>query len=453
MSLIGGLFSTVVVSLSMMGKNFSVSESYKRNAEELSLCLKNKGIDPSRYGDNALANIELLTLAKAQKLDRETKFFIEDSRILTDFDDNPFVLVKLNYGFGVYSVLSHVFAEMTVSGQGNPYGEYVHLKKKLKYVWLHDYYIEVDPNNYIGLRNKTKITERGDIESLRESSYTIGKKFMEMSDKCNEEYVITNTEHFEYTTVYDDGSRGGGSVPKTPFDSQVWYNSEIPYSWYFKKNKEEFPHNGSGTCGHVALSMLLGYNEFFKCAGYFSDEQSSNYITPAVSNNFGDAVPDIADNFQYDVLNATPASVSWVIKDAAESFLRGKNVHYSHYDRVWEFGSVLEPLDRGFPAILFGWNFPKLENEDGKKNTGCHAIVAYAYHKLSLPSGSAVYELTCHYGWEGEGYQEMVIPLPAFYEQGSIYSLFNESEHVCKGYFLNEHGRTVRCGCGNVLIV
>ena len=96
-----GLISTITVATSLAGRNYPVSDTYRRSVSELSACLKNKGIDPSKNEENRLANIELLTLAHAQKLDNETEFFIENSRVLTDFDDNPFVLVELNRGLRV----------------------------------------------------------------------------------------------------------------------------------------------------------------------------------------------------------------------------------------------------------------------------------------------------------------------------------------------------------------
>ena len=84
---------------------------------------------------------------------------------------------------------------------------------------------------------------------------------------------------------------------------------------------------------------------------------------------------------------------------------------------------------------------------------GFHAIVVYGLRMQFYQNLSEIVhvELTCHYGWEGDGYQEMVIPMPSYLEQGSIYSLYNESEHICKGYFLNERGTILMCGCGKVL--
>lgn len=453
MLLTDALILSAVIASTAAGANVPTSKSYERNMKELSYCLRAKGADMRLYGDNTLANIELLTVGYAHNLEPEKAYSIEWSRVLTDFNDNPFVLVKLNHGFGIYSVMNHVFSEMTVADGGNPYGEYARSGNRLKYVWLTDYYVEKSPTELVCLREERTIKDEEELANLKELSYEINKQFLEMNGKLREEFVLTNHDNLSYTTLYDDGIRGGTCKPATPYDAEKGINVEVPYSWYFRKNYSGFPYNERGTCGYVALTMLLAYNEFFKCAGYFSDEESQKWIEPAVSDVFGEAVPKIPEEFQYAMWGQDiKGSFSIGIDAAARSFLKGKNVKCNHYDALWKWSDARYPIMKGSPAILFGWNFPKL---DGTR-TGNHAITAYGFHESDIFGGELYF--TCHYGWRpkkewvGEHpYAEMVIPQPGLYEQGSVYSLLNESEHICKGYFKDDHGSAVRCGCGRIL--
>jgi|GEM_PF-4021885 len=453
MAISSALTLLAVITSVASGTNTPISRTYERNMKELSLCLKAKGADMKAYSEKTLANIELLTIGYAKKLDAEKSYSIEWSRILTDFDENPFVLVKLNHGFGIYSVMNHVFSEMTVVGTGNPYGEYAHTNNRLKYVWLTDYYVEKSSSEFVCLRDGRTTKDDEELSNLKGLSYEINKKFFEMHGKLREEYIITNSDNLSYTTLYDDGMRGGTIKPSTPYDVESGFDVEIPNSWYFRKNYDGFPKNEKGTCGYVALTMLLAYNEFFKCAGYFSDEQSEKWITPAVSDVFGEEVPKIPTDFQYAMWGDNiSGSISTTIKAAATIFLLSKKVNYWQYDALWKFADIRIPLSLGSPAILFGWNFPQLDD----KRSGNHAVTVYGFHQSDLFFGE-VY-LTCHYGWPNydddfgdNAYARMVIPCLDMYEQGSVYSLINLSNHVCKGYFQDTNGSTVRCGCGRIM--
>ena len=448
MSFVNTLAFTAAMALTLTGQNRSIPKTYQKNLDRLLVCLRGKDVNTSVYGVYTIANIELLALSYANKIDDSKSYSVMWSEVLTDFDNNPFLFVKLNCGFGVYDVLNNVFAEMTTSGSNNPFGEYARSGTRLKYVWLNDYYVDTAQKRFIGLRNESEITNDIDIEALVDLSKQINKSFAGLRDKGNEEYVIFNSSNLALTTIYDDGTRGGGQVPKSPYDNDDWFTSEVPYSWYFRKNRDGMPRNEDGICGYVSLSMVLVYNEVFMCSGYFDDEESAEWLSKAVSNNFRDVIPSIADDFPFAVWgDDIHGSASWNIKEAAETFLQGKNVRYSHYNRAWVFGDVTETINHGFPAILFGWHFPTYQ--ENHRYTGMHAIIAYAFHILEDTNETERSLITCHYGWKGD-YSEMTIPLPDIFEQGSIYALYNESEHVCKGYFVNDYGNVVRCGCGRI---
>jgi hypothetical protein len=454
MAISSALTLLAVITSVASGTNTPISRTYERNMKELSLCLKAKGADMKAYSEETLANIELLTVGYAKKLDAEKTYSIEWSRILTDFDENPFVLVKLNHGFGIYSVMNHVFSEMTVVGTGNPYGEYAHTNNRLKYVWLTDYYVEKSSSEFVCLRDGRTTKDDEELSNLKGLSYEINKKFFEMRGKLREEYIITNSDNLSYTTLYDDGMRGGTCSPKTPYDDEEWLNKEVPNSWYFKNNHRNFPLNESGQCGYTALAMLLGYNEIFGCPGYFSDEESKQWIEPAVTNNYQCEVPNILDEFIFKTWgDDIGGSTAYNIMLASIKFLAGKSVIYKHYTALWEFSNLLFPINNGSPEILFGVGF---KNEKDGGFTGMHALTVYGYHLLKDETRELL--LTCHFGWESSGpvgsgvtYSQMTIPSPGIFQLGSLYSLFNMSLHHCKAYFQKVNSTQSWCGCGRIV--
>ena len=235
-----------------------------------------------------------------------------------------------------------------------------------------------------------------------------------------------------------------GSSPmnhKEADEGLIYADVEVPYSWYFKRNISEYPYNETGYCGYVAASMLLGYNEIFASAGYFSADEATTYITPYVGSRISDTewdgVPEISDSFPTDIWGEDiGGAVPGDIHSAVDSFLKGKGKRYDVYDFVWYFSTVTDPIKDGVPAAYFG----SMTEPSG--GSFFHVVTAYGYYK---DSG----DLLVHYGWDG--YSQVVMSQLGMFARGGVLAVYNKHQHVHGDYFIDEKDHKHYCACGEVL--
>jgi len=442
------MLTAIAATASLVGCRKTVTEKYQIKSKELLLITEKKGI--SIFNDYVLANIELLSLNRAKNYHPDKSYYVVDSKAVCDFDDNPYAVVALNFGYSIYSVGTGVFLETNFSADNSCLKGVLDNKNPIYYGFLSEFFASFDDKFInLGISDSEGFLEKDLINDLRDHAFDINNSLMEIKNTTNMDFVIENKEGFQYSTMYDDGQNCGSS-PWTTIKPYVTSRNvkEVKNSWYFKKCKKgRFPTNKTGICGYIALSIVLGYNEFFLSSGYFSDDESEKYIKHCVSNRFGDDVPAIADSFPFDIWGEKIGS-SWssIIRTAADDFLKGKAVNYSNEEYWLSFGSATKSIDDGFPAIVFGTNFRKNDNN----LTGPHAIIVYGYETTRYNNGDWDMNYICHYGYTGEGYSEVIIPPVNLFQQGSIYSIYNKGQHVCKGYFESTSDGLERCGCGKV---
>jgi hypothetical protein len=258
----------------------------------------------------------------------------------------------------------------------------------------------------------------------------------------------------DYNTSYFDALKQD-SLYKENEISVVSDNNNpvyVEFYKYFELNKYNYAWDTKGICGYVALSLILGYNEFIKCHGYFSYDEESKYIEPAQGPMLIDTVPKISDDFiTYAFGIDIGESWSQTIDDAAKKFLTGKNVEYELYNRYWHFGHVTDPIkNNDEPVILFGSlpNSPVTkDNADSASSYNGsyvnHAVVVYGYY----PNDN---RLICHYGWKNHPeYTKAVIAYPSYFKLGSMFSIINKSEHkCCQSYYDESDGMEYYCARG-----
>lgn len=372
-----------------------------------------------------------LMLLDARRLSGSNELQIKRIKTLCDFAGNQFVLTEFSTsGYSIYDVNSGTIVEVNVYGSS----PYLDSTGELLYVPLNGYYA----------RNGKVITDLIEGEAISEET-------AEYLAIYSEEYSKASAQSAKEENI--DFVNGDSQIE--PADYEVHYgeelvyaDTEVPYSWYFKLNNDQFPHNGKSFCGYTAASMLLGYNEFFNSTGYFSEEESRKYINPYIGNipstwpssaktTSPGGVPEIIDAFPTevwgdDIGGSTPSDIDTAIKN----FMDGKDKEFEIYNFVSIFANVYDPIKDGCPAILFG-------NLDHVQQSGkvMHAVVAYG----SYDDG----RLLCHYGWEG--YQQVVISLPGLFEFGGVIAIFNKSRHIHNEYFKDAKSEILYCGCGEVM--
>lgn len=226
----------------------------------------------------------------------------------------------------------------------------------------------------------------------------------------------------------------------------------VEFYKYFELNKYNYPTNNGKNCGYIALSLILGYNEFIKCHGYFSYEEECKYIELAEGYMLTTTVPKIKEKFITDIFGEnTGESWSQTIDDATKKFLTGKNVEYELYNRYWHFGHVTDPIkNNDEPVILFG-NLPNSpvtkDNADSANSYNGsytnHAVVVYGYY----PNDN---RLICHYGWkDSPEYSKAVIAYPSYFKLGSMFAIINKSEHkCCQSYYYESDSFEYYCAKG-----
>ena len=354
----------------------------------------------------------------------------KETRIVHDFVENEYLFVSFgSIGYDVVNVANDdvveisPFAGMPFSDEDNAY-----------YVPWIGYFRRLG-NLYFNVQDGHELSH-DEVEKLKEES----SRFAAQS-------VIDATENQTNANLCKKAKVGPKktATPPTnnPINSGIIYaDHEVPYSWFFKRNYNQFPTNDTGTCGYVSASMLLAYNEIFKSTGYFSAKESADYITPYVgsfSPNGWNGVPDLSDSFPKSVWGKNiGSSVPSTVHSAIDLFMNGKNKLYEVYEYVWKFATITDPVKEGCPAAYFG-NIQSPTNSDAWAD---HVVTVYGYYNDG--------KLLVHYGWEG--YSQVVMSQLGIFKQGGVIAIYNKSEHVHNDrYFVDRSTGKRYCGCGRLM--
>lgn len=358
-------------------------------------------------------------------------YSLSRSKLLHDFNGNEYVLAEFSpFGYGIYNVANGDVVE-AAPGEESPFSK---TDGDLYYLpWVGCY--EKIREDYFDLSTGKALPDEA-LARLKEES----DAFVERS--------LTSINEANIAKV-DDGVAFGRMVPMRVADGDhpIWNgeisaDTEVPYSWYFKRCAVEFPTNSSGYCGYVAGSMLLAYNEIFKSTGYFSAAEASNYISPfrgswtgswnsSSSQNGPLGVPDLSDSFPrtewgQDIGGSAPNDIA----NAINSFMAGKSKDYDLYNYVSVFSNIYDPIKDGVPAAYFG-NISML-------NGGNHVIVVYGKYNDG--------RLLCHFGWEYK--TQVMMSRLGLFQEGGVLAVYNHSAHVHNKYFINNVDGHKYCGCG-----
>ncbi|MDR1697649.1 MAG: hypothetical protein LBR37_01870 [Erysipelotrichaceae bacterium] len=390
---------------------------------------------------------------------------------LEDFSDNDYLLgvYNDNEGYAILHLTSGDFVEIapfTVPPL-NDLGLFSINSKEiiptgLKYFPMNGIY-EHDKNtaSYINLHDNSIIKET-EIENVVFESELYSKAIVDTNYNYSFNAELRGEVPIQANAAPRDGTPGDGLYPA--INGLLTADKEVPRSWYFKRSTHQFAYDNpaykenpdGGSCGYVAIGLILSYAEIFSSTGYFSASESAKFISPYYGyENYSQAVPIIRDNlipYLYDLhkrpYGTTPIDARWIV----DEFLIGKNKAYEDYMWLAFSATPSDPIKDGVPAIFFG-NFDDPSDPPERTN---HAIVAYGYYNTA--SGTPSDKFLTHFGWKKNSqFSQVIMTIPNIFRFGGVYALYNKAPHVHNKYFeiayTNSLGYGIKyyCGCGQLM--
>lgn len=265
-------------------------------------------------------------------------------------------------------------------------------------------------------------------------------------EAASQEYTDYLEENYEESvgqkiTLLSKG--GGGSSGRQSWNvditnQEITADVEVPHAWFFKYNSWQFSYmslGSDGICEYIAFLLLAEYQDFFGCAGYFSDAELNTYVTSPQASDFASAIPIVSDSFCKDLYEGNSKKETLDIgdlNDLLKSFMSGKSVSYDHAAAYWMFGNPKDVIKKGRPDMMCGM----MPNPYGGKDIA-HNIIAYGY----FTKGTYKNKYLTHYGWNTDS--QCIVSRP--FMSGYDWSIINKSPHRHR-YIFNVNG-DLKCGC------
>lgn len=337
----------------------------------------------------------------------EEGYRVEDKEIISDFANNTYTLFNLNpKGYLIVNDESSVLVEGSFTVD-SPYENY----DSDKYYLGPLNYIVKNNDGYYSIYDGENFEYSNDLET---SSIKLNNNIKNVYDNELSRLNYNLNNGFSITE-----SLNSGDIPPNPngsiIDTSGW--TKIDYHHYFS-HLNYFPDNTDGTCGFVALSIILGYldtfyhddtipnNRVYKDGRYYYLTQKSVYTgepnTSNIPHNLWSRSPGTKDDMQYLLLKykhyflrnsngyaVTGNNLKATFKDYSEEFIAA-NSRQNYYPIVGTFFNThkkpREMIDNGIPTILVMTKY----DSSIKKGT-FHDVVAYGY-KDDL--------FLAHFGWD-----------------------------------------------------
>ena len=405
-------------------------------------------------GTSALASSTKKTIATERQIDEATSLIeeelvgvtkakapsVSEAKVIHDFADNEYFFVSFaGQGYGVLNVANNDVVELAPFSKA-PFDPADGLD--IHYVPWRGFYVH-EGSDYVNLRTGKTLTDAQIVAMEEESSRYVSQSIIDAEKEDSENEKTSKKAN---NTLSSKINRKMSSVSHPIESGLIYADHEVPYSWFFKRNINQYPENDGDNCGYVAASMLLAYNEIFKCTGYFSSEQASAFIIPYTGDITyingearWDGVPELIDSFPHAVWGEdTAGTIPADINEALEDFLKGKSVSYDVSYWYWLFDSITPEIDGGSPVALFGNHESPDPNAGGDGN---HVTVVYGYYNNT--------NLLCHFGWDG--YSQVVMSSLGLFRTGGWVSLTNHSAHRHNQYFRRRATGSYYCGCGMLM--
>lgn len=286
---------------------------------------------------------------------------IEHENTITDFNNNIFKIYELSpTGHAIYSITddSSIFLEGSYE-DNSPYIE--HYQHEIYYVGPGDYYC-IEDSKIINLITN-EIVEYENIPH----TYQIKSEY----------YLKTN-----------DNIQSRASFPSKPDTDKTHVENGftvINNDDYFR-NLTQFPSNTQGTCGLVAICILLGYFDNYVNGDFITD---SSFV---LGNGTTQAMHDyLFDECKHTILGAGGKGgypmAGYEIQETMKDYL-SKKCSTNLQNRVkHEYGSIFythanprKHINGGYPTLIVLSSYDKLTRNKGEKDKH-HIVVAYGYNK------------------------------------------------------------------------
>ena len=357
-------------------------------------------------------------------------------KYLKDFDGNDFILFEYDpIGYLIYNVASGDAIEFSPVAE-SPYKNYTN---NLYYVAMEGYYTKTD-FKYYNLITKTSFTEQtAQAKALAQTSGAIISNSMQEKNLDNLELIAKNDLSLLPEAKQSTHNTTDASFEIVdPSQEKVIADGLVYYDYYFRDNKTKFAYaevHSGGDCGYVALSLLLGYLEFFYQSGFFSAAEASTYIRSANSRPAMGDIPEIKDNFINYLVNieSFDGTDGLSINTVFREFMKNKTVNYQNQVGAPLINNISALINQDIPVILFG-SVPSLQSESEIN----HAIVAYGY--ISDKWGNS---LLTHYGWNNRS--QVIV---SSYVIGSTFYIKETGSHRHGYYWLDPNSHIKYCACG-----
>lgn len=412
---------TSMITLSGLSYTAHVSDNLKSKINVITRRLGRLNSENKQESLNAVGEIALETLDKYVD---STNYDIDRILEINDFEENKYVLVEFNpIGYLIYNVSNGDIVECAPTS----YSPYLKTNtKNLYYVPMVGYFSKVS-GKYSNLMEEKEVNEEK-ISAYKEESKRYHSKALSKIDEKNVERTLVGSKREVRR------KRKDAEVENYLFTQMIYADTEVPYSWYFKKNATDFAYlsTDDGCCGYIATALILSYMEMFISSGYFSEYQKQNYISPYYGSQFYVGVPEVHDSFLYE-LGTPGVATQFQIKQMINNFMSGKNKNYQIKETTGVFTNIEKPINDGFPAI-YGGTMP-----DFNDGSGSHGVVVYGLYDNT--------DVLCHYGWNG--YTQVVMTRLGLFEQGFVTSIYNNSAHAHNTYFILNN--LTYCGCGEYI--
>ncbi|MBE6143481.1 MAG: hypothetical protein E7177_05825 [Erysipelotrichaceae bacterium] len=372
---------------------------------------------------NAVGEIALETLDKYVD---SNKYSISRILEIKDFGENQYVLVEFDpIGYLIYNVSNGDIVECAPTS----YSPYLKTKStNLYYLPMVGYFSNIS-GKY------TSLMDDKELNALQYDAYKKeANRYHDKAIKVIDEKNLNRA--YEGSKTDFSKKRKSTTVTNHHFFTMIYADDEARYSWYFKQNSADFAavSTEDGCCGYIATGIILAYYEIYYSTGYFSTSQASNYISPCYSTTYGDGVPNIANNFLYE-LDPNPGSITQAqIINKLNTFLSGKDLNYTIQNTVSIFTDIETPIENGYPAIYCG----TMPNFNGGNIS--HGVVVYGIYDNG--------DVLCHYGWSG--YSQVVMSSLGLFQESGAISINDHTSHRHNKYFII-NGNT-HCGCGDMIL-
>lgn len=357
-------------------------------------------------------------------------------RDLQDFDGNIYQLIEFSpTGYAIYHPDAYCFSEFSLSSK-SPYAE---TAEKDIFYGAPTYYYSSVGNRLTSLIDGEKIAvEVQDVRTLGASTVEIPSTYLQFLD--------------DQDAIADAYVKNGGSYQ--PINTYVAdRDKEIIHGYYFRLLKD-FGYNDKGTCGYLAISLLMSYYDNYVNTDFVNDAYRTivcgtnrDYSTwsqsPGISNQLHTDLISIGSS-----LNIGYATNSNERKRIISKYLVSRGITgITNENADWPFGNITDTricglLDNNTPVIL-GGSFVM----PGQNTNGNHAVIGYGYK-----TRSNVTYYTTHYGWRG-GYTD--VSIARIWNTNKLMSLnyiqYSGAHKHSTNYYVDYAPSGHYCGCGTII--